>query len=104
MDTPTGTKKYACMFCDHVVAKLPRHIARKHADEPLVARFTALPKKDPRRNQLIAEVKAHGMFLHNVSLLWNGQANNPNSDKILEKRRPPVLRGDEDYLPCDGCK
>lgn len=90
-------KKHCCFYCNKLVAKLARHLERKHINEIDVTKILSFPKKSKSRLVLIEKLRNQGNFQHNTEILKIGKGN------IIPKKRPKKSELIDDYLPCDKC-
>ncbi|KYN06057.1 hypothetical protein ALC62_03000 [Cyphomyrmex costatus] len=92
-------KQYYCIFCSKLQTQFARHLRTVHRNEPDVKKFTALPKTDPERKQIISSLRKNGNFKFNTnSKLNNGQ--------LIVSRRPndKYNKLATDFTACSKCK
>ncbi|XP_067207873.1 uncharacterized protein [Linepithema humile] len=94
-----GTKKYMCVFCHKMQAKIARHFELVHSKEPDVQKFKYLPKSCSETRKIIDTLRKRGNFKFNIEKQYEGQGFIPcrrareNQSKILKN-----------YLACGNCK
>ncbi|KYN04691.1 hypothetical protein ALC62_04433 [Cyphomyrmex costatus] len=92
-------KQYYCIFCSKLQTQFARHLRTVHRNEPDVKKFTALPKTNPERKQIISSLRKNGNFKFNTnSKLNNGQ--------LIVSRRPndKYNKLATDFTACSKCK
>ncbi|XP_063226925.1 uncharacterized protein LOC134533339 isoform X1 [Bacillus rossius redtenbacheri] len=90
-------KKFFCVYCKTMQAKLPRHLERKHASEIEVAQILSLAKNTAERKDKISALRALGLFQHNTGVFKTG------AGVLIPKRRPKEPTTPTKYLPCEKC-
>lgn len=103
-------KKYACLLCKKLVAKLPRHIETVHKDSEEAKKLLLIPKVPRQKNKkLSVEARARldilnpfrkkGNFSHNIRA---------SIDDVYITSRQPFKNSKsktiEDYRVCGNCK
>jgi len=68
-----GTKKYMCVFCHKMQAKIARHFELVHSKEPDVQNFKYLPKGCSERRNIIDILRKKGNFKFNIEKQYEGQ-------------------------------
>jgi len=90
-------KRQFCLYCAQGVTKLPRHLARKHADNPEVQMGIALPVKSKERLAWLDSIRKKGNFHHNREVLQS------DSGIIVPVKRSKFPSDPADSLPCEVC-
>ena len=87
-------RQLPCYFCQSFVYQMPRHLQKKHCNEPEVA--SALADSSGKRLGL-KQLGNLGIFRHNTEVL-------KNSDGVLiVNRAPKNVRSAVEFLPCQFC-
>ena len=90
-------KKFNCMYCQKLYAKLPRHLKEKHRDQPDVNEYiTAESQKEKRK--ILERIRNIGNHLHNREVLLKGRG------ELFVKYRPSSPGSNvEKFSPCPYC-
>jgi hypothetical protein len=102
LEIPTkfaGTKKYMCVFCHKMQAKIARHFKLVHSKEPDVQKFKYLAKGCSERKKIIDILRKKGNFKFNIEKQYEGQDFIPC--RRARKTQPEILKN---YLACGNCK
>lgn len=88
-----------CLYCKTIQQKIARHLETRHKDVEDVKKFIDLPKGNPERKNLIAEIRKRGNFLFNTD-------KNYNNGELKVARRPQEKfnRRATDFRACAKCK
>lgn len=95
----TGIKKYMCVFCHKMQAKIARHFELVHSNEPEVQKFKYLPKGCSERRNIIDTLRKRGNFKFNIEKQYEGQGFIPC--RRARENQPKILKN---YLACGNCK
>ena len=90
-----GEKRHACLFCEQLLFKLPRHLERCHEKEMEVARALSFPKKSKERKEAWVRVRNMGDYKYNVAI-------KPDDTPVVT--RESKRKGNVQYVPCVNCK
>lgn len=104
------TKKYACLLCKKLVAKLPRHIETVHKDSEEAKKLLLIPKVSRQKNKklsiqararldILDPLRKKGNFKHNVRASVE--------DVYITSRQPfknKLTKTVDDYRVCGNCK
>lgn len=94
-----GTKKYMCVYCHKMQAKIARHLESVHSKELEVQKFKYLPKGCSERRNIIATLRKKGNFKFNIEKQYEGQGFIPC--RRARENQPKILKN---YLACGNCK
>lgn len=94
-----GTKKYMCVFCHKMQAKIARHLESVHCNEPDVKKFMYLPKGCSERRNIIDTLRKRGNFKFNIEKQYERQGFIPC--RRARENKPKILKN---YLACGNCK
>ncbi|XP_073842168.1 uncharacterized protein [Musca autumnalis] len=94
------TKQHFCLFCKTLQSKISRHLFSKHKEEKLVHQAMQLPKQNPKRLEIINDLRKQGDFLYNTSV-------EQNTGQLILPRRSRENHADykdNNYVCCTNCK
>ncbi|XP_018360372.1 PREDICTED: uncharacterized protein LOC108759424 [Trachymyrmex cornetzi] len=94
-----GIKKYMCIFCHKMQAKIVRHLELVHSEEDDVRKFKYLPKGCNERRKIIDTLRKKGSFEFNIKKQYEGQSFIP-----CRRARENKLKILKNYLACGNCK
>ncbi|KAK4886388.1 hypothetical protein RN001_002659 [Aquatica leii] len=78
-------RRYLCIYCKGLFAKLPQHLQLKHKDEPAVKKFLDLPPSCYERKKILETIRRQGDFLHNTSHELNSEHQRQKVIKLPSK-------------------
>lgn len=92
-------KQNYCVFCLKLQTQIARHFETVHRNEPEVALFAALPKKNPERKKMIDTLRKNGNFKFNTN-------SKLNDGQLIVCRRPNEKHKKmaKDFIACAKCK
>jgi hypothetical protein len=89
-------KRYCCVYCNKLFAKLPPHLEKQQPNEPDVAKLIS-SKTPSARKDILKHIRNLGSHKHNSKVLKKGEG------ELLVVYRQKTSNPAEKYVPCPHC-
>lgn len=91
-------KKQFCLYCKSSFLKIPKHLERKHSEEPEVQKLLIFSKGSKQRRVHLEYLRNKGNFAHNAEVLRTGKG------ELVARKQPREESQAQNYKPCIYCQ